>query len=161
MPDLSLLLAMRRYNPNGQGFVAETRTWKGVAFDRFVDELDMVGDDENCIIHFRFATCGSVKDQNCHPFSQNGVSFAHNGCLPIRACNDMTDSETAFRRMLMPAIEKYGYGSKEMDRAVDKVIGGSRFAFMKDGEIRTYGPFVRLDGLLFSNLNFMRWQRYD
>lgn len=75
----------------------------------------------------------------------------------------MTDSETAFQNIIYPAIEKYGYGSKEMDNVVNNIIGYSKFAFMRGDDVRIYGDFIEYkDGCFYSNLRFLPfvgWQR--
>lgn len=49
-------------------------------------------------MHFRFATHGSVRNRNCHPFRDGDLFFAHNGVLPYPSVGDRTDSEFAFLR---------------------------------------------------------------
>jgi len=158
MPDDDTLRKCFLANPDGMGFKSETKECKTMSFREFKKELKNVGRDEACMIHFRLATHGSVAPKNCHPFTDDntGISFAHNGVLPIPSKNDMTDSEICFRTMLMPVINKYGLDSKQLDNAVWDVIGSSKFAFMKDGKIKSYGDFKRINGVYYSNL---RWQR--
>lgn len=110
------------------------------------------------VIHFRYATHGSVRRANCHPFRDGaaGVSFAHNGVLPVIPRGDKTDSETAFRRLLSPVIRLHGLGSPDLAAAVDEIIGGSRFAFLSDdARILTFGQFCGSGGCLYSNPNFL------
>lgn len=122
----------------------------------FKKNLKLVPDDEPCIIHFRLATHGSIKRANCHPFNRGDVWFAHNGILNIRPVGDMTDSETAFHNIIYPAIVRHGYGSKQMDNAVNKVIGCSKFAFLQGDELKMYGNFIKQDdGCYFSNSRFL------
>lgn len=75
----------------------------------------------------------------------------------------MTDSETAFQNIIYPAIERYGYGSRQMDMAVNKVIGFSKFAFLQGDRLKMYGDFIKQDdGCYYSNLRFMSyvgWER--
>lgn len=155
MPSLNVLRAAHKANPHGCGLTTGKKTIKTLDFDEFLEECDKVKKNEPCILHFRYATHGSVRTENCHPFTQGDVVFAHNGILDIQPKGDLTDSETAFKFRLMPVITKYGYGSREMDEAVHKVIGMSKFAFIKGRRVRTYGRYIESDGLLFSNLNFL------
>lgn len=118
---------------------------------------EVITEDTPAIYHFRIATHGSVKQDNCHPFLDDnvGVAFAHNGILGIKNEKDMTDSETAFRRIFIPVIKSRGYDSDDLELAVDSVIGTSKFAFInKDGEIRHFGHFNNDKGMLFSNYTY-------
>lgn len=164
MPDNDIIAAAYEANPDGCGFVSPTASYKGLSFRAFKNTLSRVGTNEPCIIHFRLATHGSVKKANCHPFNRGDVWFAHNGILDIRPKGDMTDSETAFDRIIYPAIVRHGYGSRGMDMAVAAVIGYSRFAFMQGDDVRIYGDFAEMDGCYYSNLRFLPyvgwWHRY-
>lgn len=155
LPPYELLLAAYRANPDGCGFVSEKRSFKSLNFDSFYNHLKWVGDDEGCIIHFRWATNGSVCKKNCHPFKADDIAFAHNGILDITPDGDMTDSETALQRIIAPAIARFGWGSEIADAVIDDVRGGSRFAFMRKGDIRLYGNFQTFGAWQFSNLNWM------
>lgn len=163
MPDNDTLKAAYQANSHGCGFISPSAFYKGMSFDSFKRHLKQVSDDEPCIIHFRLATHGSIRRANCHPFNRGDVWFAHNGILNIMAQGDMTDSETAFQNIIYPAIEKYGYGSIQMDMAVKRVIGWSKFAFLKGESLKLYGDFIRYeDGCYYSNLRFMPyvgWER--
>ncbi len=158
MPTKSDLKKCATRNPDGFGFVASNgANCKTTDFDEFMRELAKVGRNDECMIHCRWATHGSVKDSNCHPFydKETDTWFAHNGVLPIPSRNDKTDSEIAFRSKIVPAIKKYGYNTDDFWRVVDAIRGGSRFAFMHDGKITFAGDFVDYRGCLFSN---MYWQ---
>ena len=155
MPSEEVLTACNRANPHGFGFVSETDFYKGFDFNQLLDRLSRVPDNENCIIHFRLATHGSVRRSNCHPFNHGDVYFAHNGILDIRPYKDKTDSQTAFEKYIYPCIETYGLESDELRYTVSRIIGGSKFAIMQGGDIRLFGDFTRRDdGCLYSNRRF-------
>ena len=143
------------HNQHGCGFVSSNGVyWRGMRFDIFMKMLQKVRLEDACIIHFRLATHGSHKVANCHPFKEGDLYFAHNGVLPVRTKNDMTDSETVFRNVLVPAARIFGFGTRDFDMVVNNNIYSSRFAFMKGGEIKIYGSWIREDtGLIWSNLN--------
>lgn len=157
MPKREILDACAIANPDGFGFASERDYYKTMSYDRFLDRLAMVRTDEACIIHFRLATHGSKRRGNCHPFKVGDLYFAHNGVLPIVPDYDKTDSETAFRRYLAKPAATYGLQSWQMSRAVDAIIGTSKFAFLRGGEIAAFGQFTDINGVLYSNT---RWQRY-
>jgi len=152
-PSFPLLKKMAAANPHGFGFVSESACYRTLEFYEFYKQLKKVSVNENCIIHFRWATHGSVKIENCHPFFYDGIYFAHNGVLPIDSENDMTDSEICFRRYIAPAIKRYGVTRAE--NAINAHRFNSRFAIMTDGEVYLYGEFLTYKGLFFSNLRFI------
>lgn len=155
LPSDEVINAAFRANPHGCGLVSPTQFYKGLSLVRFKQTLAKVSKEEPCIIHFRLATHGSISRKNCHPFRRGNVFFAHNGILDIATKNDMTDSETAFLNIIYPAIRKFGYDSAEMDKAVNSVIGCSKFAFLYGDKLRLYGHFIKgEEGLYFSNLRF-------
>lgn len=165
MPSKRVLQAAFRANPHGCGFASPSHTHKGLRLNRFLSELGKVPDSEPCVMHFRLATHGSIKLSNCHPFRRHGdkyhlknspaVWFAHNGVLNIEPIGDRTDSETAFSKLIYPAIVLYGWGSTEADGIINAVRGCSRFALMRGGDVRLYGDFIKEpDGCYYSNLRF-------
>ena len=156
LPARNILEACYMANPDGMGFVSSYgKFYRGMDYETLLYGLDSVGEEEECIIHFRIATHGSICPENCHPFCSGSVWFAHNGILPIRAEDDMTDSETAFRKILMPAIEQFGIESEEFDATVSSIIGTSRLAFMVDGKSYLYGAYSPINGCYYSNLRFL------
>lgn len=166
MPSFDDLKAMYNKNPHGCGFCTPNKIYKSLNFAKFMHELNKVDDNEPCIIHFRLATHGSIKANNCHPFKgklKNGedIYFAHNGILNIRPKNDMTDSETAFKNIFIPVADANGLYSETFDDVIDEIIGSSKFAFLHNGEIKTYGNFTTYKGLLCSNMYWHTFHVYD
>ena len=159
MPAKDILKKCHKANPHGCGFISERHFYKTLYFDEFLEKLNEVEDSENCIIHFRLATHGSINVHNCHPFRDRKTNtfFAHNGVLPIESKNDLTDSEICFRAEIVPALKDYGFDSKEFDRVVNRIRHGTRFAIMHKGEVKTYGDFQTLNNIKYSNL---RWLNY-
>lgn len=164
MPPQGTLKRCAEANPDGFGFATKDRVFKTLSYKEFCRELKTISKDEAAILHFRYATHGSIKKDNCHPFrdSKTGISFAHNGVLSIVPYKDMTDSETAFRGLFVPTIREHGLYSDELCEKVFSIIGGSRFAFIdKDGETRLFGRFTKHLDYWFSNLNWMPYtERY-
>ncbi|MCL1932430.1 MAG: class II glutamine amidotransferase [Candidatus Azobacteroides sp.] len=157
LPGKKILNQAAVYNPHGFGFCTFKRIYKTLSFDSFMKEISKVDKNEWCIIHFRFATTGSVKRANCHPFKSENICFAHNGVLNIETKNDRTDSETFFDNIVMKAINKYGFDSRALDDIMLKNTGFSKFALMNDKKITLYGDFIEYeDGCYYSNLNFLK-----
>ena len=163
MPSYSILKQAYKANPHGCGFATKKRFYKTLNFEDFINELNKVRDDEDVMIHFRYATHGSIKKSNCHPFKKHDVVFAHNGILDITPIGDKTDSETAFLQVIYPIVKKYGLFSHETDEAVASVIGYSRFAILQGDNIKLYGDYVKVKGVYYSNLRFLPYSRkfYD
>lgn len=158
LPPIETLSYCALRNPDGFGFAVPGRVFKSMSFDRFYAELvTTIRPEMPAVLHFRFATHGRPCKSNCHPFrdEKTGVSFAHNGVLPITPYAGKTDSETAFRGLILPKIRQFGLDSGETDAEICGIIGASRFAILSDkGEIRLYGHFIKADGCLYSNANF-------
>ena len=158
MPPKGTLQRCAMCNPHGFGFATKDKIFKTMSFEALYKELKKISKEEAVVIHFRYATHGSIKRSNCHPFKDEitGVSFAHNGILSITPYQDMTDSETAFRGILAPVIKEYGLWSDELALEVFNIIGGSRFAMIdKFGEVRLFGHFSTHNDCYYSNLNWM------
>ena len=157
MPSEHILRAAYRANSDGMGVVSSMGRMRTLNFCKFMDHIRGISKEDSCVIHFRLATHGSVRIANCHPFKQGNLYFFHNGILPVRPYIGRTDSETAFTEMLYPVIRERGLDSAEALSAIESIRGCSRFAFYEDGEITTFGDFEDIDGVLYSNLRFMRY----
>lgn len=161
IPSENELFMAHRMHPHGCGFIASSGLhYKGLDYNKFLTLLQMVGRDEECIIHFRFATHGSVKRANCHPFEKNGVWFAHNGVLDITPIGDKTDSETAFIKYIYPTVHDFGLDSYETYEVVERLIGGSKFAIMQDGHVSLFGRFTEHEGRMYSNMSHVMQAKY-
>jgi glutamine phosphoribosylpyrophosphate amidotransferase len=157
MPSNYILARAYGMNHDGCGIASPSHFYKGLSYNSFKRTLNQCSVDEPVLIHFRWATNGSVSKKNCHPFydSETGVYFAHNGVLDIQTDNDMTDSETAFREALLPVIARYGLESDETEKAVHRIIGFSKFAFMQDDKVLIFGAYAHYMGCYYSNLRFL------
>lgn len=162
LPSQAVLEACAKANPHGFGFATKGQVYKSLQFNWFYNSLKEVDIAEACIIHFRFATHGSVCLDNCHPFydRETGISFAHNGVLDIEIKDDNTDSEIFFREKVLPTIKKFGIESRKTYNVIEKWRGESKFAFLtSSGEIFKFGTFVEKYGCLFSNTRWFYYMR--
>ena len=155
LPNTTIRRRCETSNPHGFGYATPTKYYKTMNRSAFESQLCNIKKYEPAILHFRIATHGSLKRANCHPFrdSESGVSFAHNGILNIKPIGDKTDSETAFLTRFEPVIREYGIDSEALDKAVEEIIGSSRFAFLApDGRFRLYGRWCSIgDGCYYSH----------
>lgn len=156
LPTDLLLYKAAKINHDGCGFVSSNGSYyRSLDYNKFADKFYKdVSKEDSCIIHFRWATQGSTRICNCHPFYKHGIYFAHNGVLPYYPQSDETDSQYAFEKYLLPIINDYGF-TKYSKAFIDSVRGNSRFAFMQDGKIYLYGDYKSYYGLLLSNTYFM------
>lgn len=132
------------------------------AYDQLVQQQQP--EDIALVMHFRIKTHGSAKVENTHCWfsPECNLGFAHNGVLSLKNRDDMTDSETFFRDLFIPAYLQGGWEAGE--RAVNAVIGSSKFVFLAtNGEIHHYGNFLTKDGILFSNSSYEErsWGNYS
>ena len=162
LPAKKDLERMFEMNPHGCGFACPSKTYHSMDFEDFYNHLIEIPVNEPAIIHFRWATHGSVNLKNTHPFYDKGTDtyFAHNGILSVRPKGDMTDSETAFRKYLVPAIKKYGYNSKELKVSVYSIIGYSKFAFLHNKNVQLFGHFLKHGSCYYSNLRHLPLAEY-
>ena len=164
-PTNNQLKAMCENNPHGFGFM----TWnkkdglvvrKTMDYKTYKKWVTKIPDSQPVVYHARIATHGSVGESNCHPFLSDDKqwAFAHNGVLSIQNEGDMTDSETFFKRLALPLL-KAGYKPNDkgvFDKMVATILGCSKFVFMdSNGNIYTYGSFIREGDLLFSNTSYV------
>jgi len=157
MPSIQTLNNCKNRNKDGFGFsVPNEKVFKTLDFKEFISEIKKVKTETACIIHFRYATHGAVTRNNSHPFKIDSYAFAHNGVLKVEDLEGMTDSETAFKYILYPAIKTFGIHSKHFNNTVESIIGSSKFAFLTDaGEIKMYGQYISENGLFFSNESYL------
>ena len=155
-PSREIITAMHRANPHGMGICTPTIHYKGLSFSSLYNSLRRRSIEEPCLLHFRFATHGSIKQGNCHPFydAETDTFFMHNGVLDIRPKGDKTDSETAFREFFVPEIKSFGLDSDELKYSVHNIIGFSKFAFMQGDNVRLFGDYLKRYGIYYSNLRF-------
>ncbi|MDR1562272.1 MAG: class II glutamine amidotransferase [Dysgonamonadaceae bacterium] len=162
LPSENMLRKAAVYNPHGFGFCTKRRLFKTLSIERFLNEVGKVETNEPCVLHFRFATQGSVKTSNSHPFKQDGVCFSHNGVLHnVKAKNDQTDSEIFFINDVVPVINEYGFDSDEVGELLEQcaIFECSRFALLNQatGKIITFGRFHDYKGCKYSNNRVFEW----
>lgn len=150
-------------NPDGFSMVVQSgfdkpEIYKTLNANKFIKRYTDVATnyDPSCTslyIHARIKTHGTMRIENCHGWKEDGLIFAHNGILSIANRDDLTDSETFFRDIFIPAYELGGW--KRGEKTINAIIGSSKFVFMDDhGDIRHYGKYEEEDGILYSNLLF-------
>lgn len=122
---------------------------------------EKIPNDYIVLIHARIKTHGSISEKNVHGWNGDDWYFCHNGVLSIKNKGDLTDSETFFRYLFLPAfgetdIEETNEGINDM---VNSVIGSSKFVFWKKGKILFYGNFERPDKNKFAYFSNNSYQK--
>ncbi len=153
MPSDAVLELARFYNPHGVGFCSPSASYKGLSYPQFKKRVKQIDPDEPILMHFRYATHGSIKRSNCHPFFDKCTDtfFMHNGTLRVTPYRDTTDSETFFRGVLVPNIIDYGFDSARVNEVIYNNIGASKFAMMHGDEVKLYGQWYERNGIYYSN----------
>ena len=157
-----------RNNPDGFSMAwnaeGKLKTFRTMSKDAFMAAYDKVtaslnAKDTGLVIHARIATHGSKKVENCHCWTGAGISFAHNGVLrDIVPQDDMTDSETFFRRIVLPLYNKMGWA---MASYVMNLAAGytNKFAIIdRVGNTFLFGNYQNDNGIFYSNASY-RWGR--
>ena len=159
LPSLAILDQAQSLNRDGCGICSPSVTYKGLSYKSFLAHLSKCDEEEPVLIHFRMATHGSVKRSNCHPFydAETETYFMHNGILSgITVRGDKTDSECAFRDLLLPYIKRYGLNSKKVADCANQIRGYSKFALLQGENVRLFGDFINAKGCYYSNLRFLK-----
>lgn len=148
-------------NPDGAGIAVvrkkETLVLKGfLEFDEFfyaIESLKLKKQSEY-VIHFRFATHGSVSAKNCHPFIVSKYLedvemvealtrkkvLAHNGIISNIPRLDISDS-------MEYILEHHELINKNL---LSKQKG-SKFALIENGKVNLVGSWLYEDGIYYSN----------
>lgn len=137
--------------------------------DRLESRLDLTATP--VVMHFRITTHGGTKPENCHPFpitdsigalkkltSRTDIGVAHNGIIPIRPRSGISDTMEYIASQLAPlkrALPRF-YANKNAMLLVKNAIE-SKMAFLtKEGKIYTVGDFIKDDGILYSNMSYLK-----
>lgn len=158
LPATDIMEKAHKANPHGCGLVSPSVKYKGMQFTTFMKRYSQCKKEEPLLIHFRLATHGSIRRANSHPFYDKGTDtyFMHNGVLhEVETHNDRTDSECAFRSMIVPKIKLYGLHDWRFSKFIYGMIGASKFAFMQCDRVHIFGDFIPLGRCYYSNIRFM------
>lgn len=76
----------------------------------------------SALVHFRWATHGSVCEANCHPFVIGQATCAHNGVIMGYGNGDMTDSEHFMRIHKIDTITNDDIAKIELSLGTNKMV---------------------------------------
>lgn len=154
LPPIEVLNRAARFNPDGFGLMTSDgvifKTLNAVEFIEKANEICKKNVD--AALHFRFATHGSIKKENCHPFTVGGVSMMHNGVLPIPSENDKTDSQIFLETHVKEFQDAFADERREpYPPCLSNHESSNRFCFLADGNFYLYGTWWYKDGCYYSN----------
>jgi predicted glutamine amidotransferase len=177
------------HNSHGAGFAykrgdsEEIYLSKGYLYyyDLMLDKLDALNiqQEDELIVHLRFATSGLVDDSNCHPFIvssdleevletetvTNKLVMAHNGTFYDYSYKDDDNSDTVNFILEFASIPN-AINSLKVLKNIDKnlpykILDGNRLCFMHPGKERMvlFGDWNKLNkedaGFVYSNYYHM------
>lgn len=159
MPGEQILRAAAAANRDGCGVMTAAGFIRKCLYsdlDQFLDMLRGIPTGTAAAVHFRWATHGSVKRSNCHPFVYQNFALMHNGVLPIASRHDKTDSQIFLQQSLGPMLRAFGIDSAVVAATLNAT--GNRFAILdkQQKNISIFGDWTMIDGVFYSNLRFFK-----
>lgn len=104
-------------------------------------------------LHLRYATHGSVRDGNCHPFLSKNSKYGlmHNGVISVERKGDETDSNAFCRTVAFPALRKHDLMSAA--DLIEKSHGSNNRTLIAtaSGKFVRTGNWISRNGLNYSN----------
>ena len=180
MPEREYLKNCFGNNPDGIGIAwvdnnGLTHIRKGFmkfkAFMKFIKPMSKVLKSCDVIIHFRWATHGSVSPGNCHPFPidvnlRNLRSTAYSGRFEVLAHNGVifeygnvkNSSDLSDTMILAKRLHDQGIDSNDIQKVIS--TGGKFCISDKEGNIKRYGHFVEDMGIFWSNDTYLYAEVY-
>lgn len=165
-------------NPDGAGFMYRdnhaVHIRKGfMSLPELLSALyaEKITKKHEVIYHFRIATAGSVKPENCHPFPSSADitelrqvhiradhGIAHNGILNYKEDieNDLSDTMSFIKDFLSHKDIINTFHEKCIQKALKPIISGSKFAVMTPYETHLSGDFIEDNGLFYSNTSYKK-----
>lgn len=141
------------HNPDGAGLWHNGKVFKSMDEKAFKERCKLIKKDDEAVYHFRIATTGKVRKANCHPFNIGTGILFHNGVLPFKPKEDITDSEYFGRYILSPALKVWPLGTQEVLDGCRAGFGSSsKLALIRKGKVYLSGYFQDHRGLKCSNL---------
>lgn len=118
----------------------------------FMGEWQAVADQE-VLLHFRYATLGTVNAANCHPFVVGPLVVAHNGHIQGYGTKTISDTRQWCEKWLAPLVRKRRT-AQDIASAIRTNFPLQRFALLPvHGEPELIGGSWH-EGAWFSNRDF-------
>lgn len=143
-PDVDMMIAGIKYNPDGHGFSFRGPngliTWRGMdGFDGLEKFLRIRANlpDTYCFWHSRIATQGTVDEYNCHPFDVPGKGWvmAHNGILPL-SDGPLDNRRSDSRIFAEDFLSEMNWGQlTTYHKTIDEWLGGSKIVVLTPHDV--------------------------
>jgi len=188
MPDYNILMNCFDSNPDGAGYMYQDYNSKKVIinkgfmnFDSFITAIESLSNNiditaSNLVIHFRYATQGSINPANCHPFPitakvkqlrQSNITantaIVHNGVIPFcsnyNSKNKLSDTQIFIRDYLSKMNNNTLFNPAVL--ALIEESTNSKFVIMDSNRIELIGNFIEDQGIYYSNDTYKlsRWYK--
>ena len=175
MPSINTLKSCWNGNPHGAGFMWKDD--KGIVqglkgFMNWLDfkeawEAQTFQEQDTIVVHFRIATTGAIRPENCHPFPvtkkvtlleqldfSTRMAIAHNGTFGS-GDGDLSDT--------MLWIKNYFVHFKNEPEQVERDLGHNRVVVLGKGMAQPLllgAGWYQLEGCFYSNLNWCIYQKH-
>jgi predicted glutamine amidotransferase len=187
MPDYGILMNCFDSNPDGAGYMYQDNNSNKViinkgfmSFDSFITAIENLSNNIditalNLVMHFRYATQGSINSANCHPFPITAkvkqlqqttitvnTAIVHNGVIPFcsnyNSRSKLSDTQIFIRDYLSKMNNSTLFNPAVL--ALIEESTGSKFAFMSYNRIELIGNFIEDRGIYYSNDTYKLSRRY-
>ena len=179
LPSRKIFKNANQNNPDGIGIMISTgknvHIIKGFfsvkkLFKRLYSLNNFYGNlkDYEMVFHFRLATHGKVKPDNCHPFPLSSnindlqkieikcqAGIAHNGILSFIEADKILSDTQIFIRDFIGHFTFADFKNERIYKLIEKLIEGDKIIILNyDGETIKFGNWIEEKGLFFSNYTF-------
>lgn len=134
---------------------------KGLLSLDFILKLCGQAKESPALIHFRYATHGTITKQNCHPFRLNpNLVVVHNGVMSVKTTAPESDT-AAFSRWIRRQLPQYNGDPTHPDilKEQSKFLGCSKLAYMNHQGVFSYVNKFQgtedKDGIWYSNYSHL------
>jgi hypothetical protein len=187
IPNYNILLNCFDSNPDGVGYMYQDNNSdkviieKGfmsfndliIAIENLNSKIDITA--SNLVIHFRYATQGSINPANCHPFPITAkvkqlqqttitanMAMVHNGvipfCLDYNNKNKLSDTQIFIRDYLSKMDNSTLFNPAVL--ALIEESTSSKFIFMDNSRVKILGRFIEDKGIYYSNDTYKKSRWY-
>jgi hypothetical protein len=187
MPDYGILMNCFDSNPDGAGYMYQDNNSDKViinkgfmSFNSFITAIENLSNNIditalNLVMHFRYATQGSINSANCHPFPITAkvkqlqqttitanMAMVHNGVIPF--CSDynsrskLSDTQIFIRDYLSKMDNSTLFNPAVL--ALIEESTSSKFIFMDNSRVKILGRFIEDKGIYYSNDTYKKSRWY-
>ena len=163
----NILRGVYKRNDDGIGLAwsdgSKLEIWRTMSdIDRIVKMIDEMRDLPR-LVHFRYATHGTVTLDNVHPFwldSRRRAVIAHNGVITIPQKSNESDTRS-FVDNVLSQLKDGWWNNTTTVAQIEKLVNGSRIVIMEDDGrahyLNKHSGETTADGVWFSN---SQWKEF-